>query len=131
MKYIEEYLEEVLHIKPLGVITFGEPSDQGGWEEKSVGVQILVDGNETGINVWYADYAMWLENKLDKAKDNLGKDYLRLEDNSITALCRIYNEVLSKNPERAIITSAPWADFVREVKEKFNKIEERNEALRT
>lgn len=60
MKYINEYLEKVLKIKPLGKVTFDECS-----KGEEVGYEIVIDGHSTGIEVWWADYATWLEKKIE------------------------------------------------------------------
>lgn len=61
MKYIEQYMEEVLKIKALGKVTMS-PCSQG----EETGSSIVIDGKDTGIEVWWIDYAMWLEKKAEK-----------------------------------------------------------------
>ena len=61
MKYLEQYIEEKLKIKVLGKLTTRE-SNSG----EEVGVSLVIDGYEPGIEVWYADYATWLEEKIAK-----------------------------------------------------------------
>jgi hypothetical protein len=58
MKYLEKYLEEKLKIKVLGELGIVD-SSMGG----EVGVSLVIDGFEPGIEIWYADYAKWLEEK--------------------------------------------------------------------
>ena len=61
MKYIKEYLEQKLKIKPLGVVTTEV------YYDKSVGYtgeSILIDGMYTGIVVYYILYINWLENEI-------------------------------------------------------------------
>ena len=65
MKYLEKYLEEKVGIKILGELTV-KSSDEGD----DVGVKLIIDGRETGFEVWYADYATWLEEKFELAIDN-------------------------------------------------------------
>ena len=60
MKFLEKYLEEKERIKPLGKLTTKESV-----EGESVGVSLVIDGYEPGIEVWWADYAMWLEEKIE------------------------------------------------------------------
>ena len=60
MKYLEQYLEEKLKIKVLGKLTTAESSAGG-----EVGVSIVIDGYEPGIEVWYVDYCKWLEKKIE------------------------------------------------------------------
>ena len=61
MKFLEKYLEEKLKIKILGELTTRESV-----EGESVGVSLVIDGYEPGIEVWWVDYAMWLEEKIEK-----------------------------------------------------------------
>ena len=59
MKYLEQYIEEKLKLKVLGQLTTRE-SNSG----EEVGVSLVIDGYEPGIEVWYTDYAKWLEEKI-------------------------------------------------------------------
>lgn len=61
MKYLEQYIEEKMKIKILGKLTTSE-STSG----EEVGVSLVIDGYEPGIEVWYADYCSWLEEKIAK-----------------------------------------------------------------
>ena len=61
MKYLEKYLEEKERIKPLGKLTTKESI-----EGEYVGVSLVIDGYEPGIEVWWVDYAKWLEEKIEK-----------------------------------------------------------------
>lgn len=61
MKFLEKYLEEKERIKPLGKLTTKESV-----EGESVGVSLVIDGYEPGIEVWWVDYATWLEEKIEK-----------------------------------------------------------------
>lgn len=61
MKYLEQYIEEKMKIKILGNLTTSE-STSG----EEVGVSLVIDGYEPGIEVWYADYCSWLEEKIAK-----------------------------------------------------------------
>lgn len=65
MKYLEKYLEEKLKIKILG-----ELSVKSSVEGDDVGFRLIIDGKETGIEVWYVDYATWLEEKFELEIDN-------------------------------------------------------------
>ena len=60
MKYLEQYIEEKLKIKVLGKLATRE-SNSG----EEVGVSLVIDGYEPGIEVWYADYCSWLEKKIE------------------------------------------------------------------
>lgn len=61
MKFLEKYLEDKERIKPLGKLTTKESV-----EGESVGLSLVIDGYEPGIEVWWIDYAMWLEEKIEK-----------------------------------------------------------------
>ena len=65
MKYLEKYLEEKIGIKILGELTV-KSSDEGD----DVGVKLIINGKETGFEVWYVDYTTWLEEKFELAIDN-------------------------------------------------------------
>lgn len=60
MKYIKQYLNEVLKIQPLGEITLGECV-----EHAALGHSIIINGTDTGIEVWYCDYCKWLEDNFE------------------------------------------------------------------
>ena len=60
MKYLEQYIEEKIRIKVLGKLETTECSNGG-----DVGISLVIDGFDTGIEVWYVDYAKWLEEKID------------------------------------------------------------------
>lgn len=60
MKYLEEYLKEKIKIQVLGDLTT-RPCSEG----EEVGLSIVIDGYEPGLEIWYSDYALWLEEKLD------------------------------------------------------------------
>ena len=66
MKYLEQYLEEEIKIKVLGELETVDCPNGG-----DVGVSLVIDGFDTGIEVWYADYAMWLEKKLEENSKKL------------------------------------------------------------
>lgn len=60
MKYIIQYLEEIMRIKPLGKVT---TIDDNKYDLS--GVSIKIDEKEVGIFVAHVDYAMWLESKIE------------------------------------------------------------------
>lgn len=61
MKYLEQYIEEKIKIKILGELTTRECCEADG-----LGVSLVIDGYEPGIEIWYADYSNWLEEKLEE-----------------------------------------------------------------
>lgn len=73
MKYLERYIEEKLKIKVLGELT-----TNGSDEGDCVGVSLVIDGYEPGIEVWYVDYAKWLEEKIEDWEKRLESE-MRLE----------------------------------------------------
>lgn len=76
MKYFKEFLAEQYKIQPLGELTSNEifSSDQ-----ELIGESVVIDGYEIGLQVWYVDYATWLE----KRYDNLMSLYMKLNPNTI------------------------------------------------
>ena len=69
MKYLEQYLKEKMKIKVLGNLSTRE-SNLGG----EVGLSLVIDGYEPGIEVWYVDYSEWLEEKIEKKCNIYGKN---------------------------------------------------------
>lgn len=66
MKYLNEYLEQKLKIKPLGeVTTILYESEIGVYS----GEEILIDGEFSNIVVCYVDYINWLENEFFKYEE--------------------------------------------------------------
>lgn len=63
MKYIVEYLEQEMNIHPIGEVTF-IPCAEG----EEVGYTIVIGGKTTTLNVWWTDYATWLEKRLEIEK---------------------------------------------------------------
>lgn len=60
MKYIIEYLEQEMNIHPIGKVTF-----EACTEGEEVGYTIVIGGKTTTLVVWWVDYAVWLEKKLE------------------------------------------------------------------
>ena len=68
MKYIKEYLETVVKIKPLGELTTKEDE-----LNDLSGEMVYIDGKCTDIFISHADYANWLESKYEqKSVDKAG-----------------------------------------------------------
>lgn len=72
MKYLEQYLEEKMKIKVLGKLDIADCPNG-----RDVGVSLVIDGFDTGIEVWYVDYAMWLEKKLEENSKKLEFDIVK------------------------------------------------------
>lgn len=98
MKYLEEYLKEKIKIQVLGELTT-RPCSEG----EEVGLSILIDGYEPGLEIWYSDYALWLEEKLDSklpeekpdtsaSKPTDSKPKMKFEDFKSDILCALANK---------------------------------------
>lgn len=61
MKFINEYLEKVVKIKPLGELSTEVYESECG---SYTGEELLIDGKRTGIVIYYIDYLQWLEKQL-------------------------------------------------------------------
>ena len=66
MKYIEDYLAEKMKIKVLGEL---KTIDEEVEPYMLVGERLVIDGSESDIVVWYADYYTWLERKFEELKN--------------------------------------------------------------
>ena len=64
MKYLELFLEEKMKLKVLGELSTIELTTA---DYETYGVSLVIDGFEPGIQVWWVDYATWLEQKLESA----------------------------------------------------------------
>ena len=69
MKYLKEFLEQSYKIRPLGKLTSEEYYEIA--DGALVGEEIIIDGFRPGIIIWYADYAQWLEEKLNNYIENI------------------------------------------------------------
>ena len=99
MKYLEEYLKEKIKIQVLGELTT-RPCSEG----EEVGLSIVIDGYEPGLEIWYSDYALWLEEKLDsklpeekpmcenKPDTSASKSKMKFEDFQSDILCALANK---------------------------------------
>lgn len=63
MKYIDQYLEEVVKLKPLGKVTYEDDC-----QYDLSGVYVYVDGKCTDLFIAHVDYLNWLENKFESLK---------------------------------------------------------------
>ena len=78
MKYLEQFIEEKYRIKVLGNLTTTPCAEGDG-----LGVSLVIDGYEPGIEVWYADYCIWLEEKYEqllKVGDNDADKNLKFDE---------------------------------------------------
>ena len=76
MKYFKEFLNYKYKIQPLGELSSTEIFSSDG---ELIGESVVIDGYEIGLQVWYADYATWMEERYD----NLMETYLKLNPNTI------------------------------------------------
>ena len=53
-----------MNIHPIGEVTF-EPCPNG----EDVGYTLVIGGRITTLDVWWADYSTWLENKLEEERE--------------------------------------------------------------
>ena len=56
MKFIKDYIKEKLRLQPLGELSVREIDDAS--------VSVSVDEQDTGIVIFYSEYAEWLENRV-------------------------------------------------------------------
>ena len=123
MKYLEKYIEEKLKIKVLGELTtIG--IDGGG----CVGVSLVIDGYEPGIEVWYVDYAKWLEEKIADWEKRLESE-MRLETFLSDSLATD-NQILIKNTDEEIQNNPSEEETKVEMKN-LNKNKMKLEDFRT
>ena len=108
MKYLEQYIEEKMKIKVLGELT-----TNGSVDGDEVGVSLVIDGYEPGIEVWYMDYANWLEEKIEDLEFKLKSESKQTEI-STTKIGKNYDIVISKI-KRKDIKEFKLEDFYNEV----------------
>ena len=63
MKYILDYLREVDFIQPIPGTEVKVIEEYADSTCSGVGRRLVLNGRETDIVVWYADYDEWLEKK--------------------------------------------------------------------
>lgn len=103
MKYIKEYMEEYLKLKPLGDVTFDEISSHDN--EEAYGYEIIIDGRDTGLQIWWVDYATWLENKFTKPST----------DSIVDAFNHTLDEIIGSRFDMTI----RWSDVFRKHLDKY------------
>lgn len=67
IEYVLEFLEQERKIKPLGEVTLETEYVDC---DTPIGYRILIDKKDVDIVIWWADYALFLEKKLE-IKDRL------------------------------------------------------------
>lgn len=108
MKYLEQYIEEKMKIKVLGELT-----TNGSIDGDEVGVSLVIDGYEPGIEVWYMDYANWLEEKIEDLELKLKSESKQTEISKIK-IGKNYDIAISKI-KRKDIKEFKLEDFRTEV----------------
>jgi hypothetical protein len=62
MKYVEQYIKESLKLQPLGEVKFEGLRTQEC--DETYEYSVMIDGKDSRLEIWLADYVMWLEDKL-------------------------------------------------------------------
>ena len=89
MKYLERYIIEELKLKPIGELSQSSIYVRDSCDLS--GVDVIIDGQETGLFIADADYANWLEKKVEQYESAIHIETIESE----TQWC-------SKSPEVSI-----------------------------
>lgn len=73
MKYILDYLREEMFIEPVAGVTI-DIDEEYSDATTPVGYRLVLNGKETDIVVWYADYYRWIEKKYDELKSRIDEN---------------------------------------------------------
>lgn len=73
MKYILDYLREEMFIEPIAGATV-DVNEEYADAVTPVGHRLILNGKETEIVVWYADYYKWIEKKYDELKSKIDEN---------------------------------------------------------
>lgn len=73
MKYILDYLREEMFIEPIAGVTI-DIDEEYVDATTPVGYRLVLNGKETDIVVWYADYYRWIEKKYDELKSRIDEN---------------------------------------------------------
>lgn len=73
MKYILDYLREEMFIEPIAGVTI-DIDEEYSDATTPVGYRLVLNGKETDIVVWYADYYRWIEKKYDELKSKIDEN---------------------------------------------------------
>ena len=73
MKYILDYLREEMFIEPVACVTV-DIDEEYADATTPVGYRLVLNGKETDIVVWYADYYTWIEKKYDELKSKIDEN---------------------------------------------------------
>lgn len=99
MKRILEYLKEEMFIEPVANTTVDVIEEYADTDCPCVGRRLVLNGKETDIVVWFADYDSWLEKKLENAEFeiNRAKDCRCIQDLMTDKEKQQYNEFCEKH----------------------------------
>ena len=78
MKYIEEYLNDVIKVKPLGKLTTKDDELNG-----MSGEMVYIDGKCSDIFISHADYANWLEKQSEQRPIDYNKELKKCRENPL------------------------------------------------
>ena len=114
MKYVEEYLKDVIKVKPLGELTTKEDELNG-----MSGEMVYIDGKCSDIFISHADYANWVESKYEqKSTDTNFSD--------LTTWKYIVDAVLTKEHGVGNYLDDPNTEkFAKELQERFGSVEQK------
>lgn len=73
MKYILDYLREEMFIEPIAGATV-DIDEEYADATTPVGYRLVLNGKETDVVVWYADYYRWIEKKYDELKSKIDEN---------------------------------------------------------
>lgn len=66
MKYVLDYIKEVYFIQPVEDAEVKTIEEYASTDCPGIGCRLVINGKETDIVIWYADYDTWLENKYER-----------------------------------------------------------------
>ena len=99
MKYLERYMIEKLKLKPIGELS-QSPNYVCGSCNLS-GVDVIIDGQETGLFIADVDYVDWLEKKIEECES---------PDSTTRPACS-WNMELNSSPAYFCTTTTPNPDI--------------------
>ena len=79
MKYILDYLREEIFIEPVAGTTVDLEEEYAESDCPCIGRRLVLNGKETDIVVWFADYDAWLEKKYEETNLKLQEAYSIIE----------------------------------------------------
>lgn len=98
MKYLERYMIEKLKLKPIGELS-QSPNYVCGSCNLS-GVDVIIDGQETGLFIADVDYVDWLEKKVEECES----------PDSTTQPSHCWNMELNPSPAYFSVSATTYPD---------------------